>query len=116
MINIFRKYLLSIHRFNLQFAMNESKSVERTFTIVGLTLYFIVLWVESYTGLHFIRNKFTAFILIFPVIFFILPFYFWYLNNLPHQADLDDGKEKYSGIIILIITAILALFFRKYYI
>lgn len=116
MIKFFRAYLISIHRFHLQFSMSDSKRVERTFTIFGLTLYFILLWLESFSGLYFIKNKLTAFVLIFPIILFIMPFYFWYLKNLPSQKELHEGNNNYSGIILLIVAAILAFFFRKYYI
>lgn len=107
---------MSIYRFNLQFPLSQSKREERTFTIFALTLYFFFLWGESYLRVPIITNKLTGFLAIMPIIIFILPFYFYFIQHPPKYEELERNKDNFTGIIIFCISAILAFFFRKYYI
>lgn len=113
---MFRKYLLSLYRFNQLFGMNIDKSIERSIVIFTITIYFFLVWVESYMGINFIKNKITAILFGLPIVLFVIPLNIWLLKNPPSTKEIDSSKDKYSGIILLLLSAILAAFFRKYYI
>lgn len=111
--NIFKYYMVSIHRFvenNI-----KTNSVDNTiFVVFFLTATFFLIWVESFTNLNLIHGRLSVMIFGIPVFLVCLPLSFWYDKNSATAKQLNDGKDQYTGIILFIISLLLVAFFRKW--
>lgn len=114
---MFRKYLVTIHRFLYRYVKVEHSLVFKTVLIFGLTLFSFLCWIDSYLESPLIKQKNDALIFYgFPIFIGMIPVYYWYKINKPDESELSRGKDAWTGNILFWLCMILLAFFRKFYV
>ena len=114
-VNIFRNYLVSIHRFFYLYIKWEKDATTQTIVVFAITILCWIGFFDSYLMRPFITNKYDYILIAVVLFFLLLPIYFWYLKNKPFESELKSGKDFWSGIILFILSIISLSFFSKFY-
>ena len=114
-VNIFRNYLVSVHRFFYLYIKWEKDPSRQALVVFCITIFSLYGFIDSYLDSPFLTTKghfFKFSILVFCI---TLPIYFWYLKYEPKESELKNGKDAWSGVILFFISLFLLAFCRKFY-
>ncbi len=109
---MFRKYLLTIHRFLFRNIEMGGSLENTTMVIAMLTFASFLIWLESLTKLNLISGRLSIMLLGIPIFVVFFPIIIWYNKNPPSVSELSNGKDQYTGIILFLISLILVFFFK----
>lgn len=115
-VRVFWLYLVTIHRFLYKFILWERDKSLMTIVTFAITIFALYGLLDSYLPNPIITTRNKGFIVIFILIIFTLPIYFWYDKNQPTEIELKEGKDWWTGEILFWTSLILLAFCRKFYI
>lgn len=114
-VNIFRNYLVSIHRFFYLYIKWEKDATTQTIVVFMMTVLSSIGFIDSYFINPLLKSKSDVVLLSFALFFLSLPLFFWYQKNKPSESELRNGNGAWIGIVVLIVSIILLAFYRKFY-